>query len=69
MQENRQFIDACAGFSLYTLGDVKACFHNVAVEEGSQPYLGIVTQDGLFVCTRMAFGLHAAPATAQSIMD
>jgi hypothetical protein len=43
MQDARQLVDGCAGYDLFILGDVKACFHNVRVAEESQPYLGIVT--------------------------
>lgn len=62
MQDSRQLTDSCGGFTLFTVGDIKACFHNVMVHPDSQPYSGVATQDGLFICLRLPFGLHAAPA-------
>jgi hypothetical protein len=43
MQDARQLIDGCAGYDLFILGDIKACFHNVPVSEGSRQYLGVIT--------------------------
>jgi hypothetical protein len=54
---------------LWTIVDVKACFHNFPVVAGAETFLGIITQDGLFVYLRMPFGLTSAPMWCQFAMD
>ena len=41
----------------------------MAIPEHLQKYAGLVTQDGLYVFQRMAFGFTLAPATFQGIMN
>jgi hypothetical protein len=48
---------------------MKACYHNIPVEEGTQELLGVVTQDGIFVFVRMPFGIAQAPEWLQYVMD
>ena len=48
--------------------DIKAGFTNVRVPKDLQKYLGLVTQDGLYVYQRMPFGINAAPAHFQFVM-
>lgn len=59
--EPGQLIDESAGADLWSTVDVKACFLNFPVVEEAQEYLGITTQDGLYVSERMQFGLDTAP--------
>ena len=54
-------VDESAQADLWSTIDVKACFHNFPVAYSAQDYLGITTQDGLFVAKRMQFGLDTAP--------
>ena len=49
--------------------DLKAGFHNIWVAASTVPLLGVITQDGLFVCRRMPFGLLGAPYWFQYVMD
>ena len=62
-------VDSCAGYTLFTVCDIKACFHNIPVHPLTQPFLGITTQDGLWVCERLPFGLQQGPAVVQAEMD
>jgi hypothetical protein len=61
MQDPMQIIDESRVADCWSVVDIKACFHNFPVAEHAQPYLGIVTQDGLFIFLRMPFGLASAP--------
>ncbi len=49
--------------------DAKSGYHNVKVHPNTQPYLGVITQDGLYVFVRMPFGLSKAPDHFQFVMD
>ena len=62
-------IDAQREANLWSLLDIKACFHNFPVVEEQQTQLGLVTQDGLWVHQRMGFGLELAPKWCQYAMD
>lgn len=55
--------------TIFSALDLKAGFHNVPLEEGSKQYCGIITQDGVYVWERMAFGFLGAPATFQAIVE
>ena len=54
---------------MYSGIDLKAGFLNIGVTERTKPLLGIITQDGLFRFTRMAFGLSQAPMYFQHVME
>lgn len=46
---------------IFSAMDMKSGFLNIPVDDGSAVYFGLVTQDGLYVWRRMAFGLVNAP--------
>ena len=69
MQDPGQIIDESREANLWSLLDIKACFHNFPVVADQQDQLGVVTQDGLWVHERMAFGLELAPKHCQHAMD
>jgi hypothetical protein len=48
---------------------MKACYHNIPIEEATQKLLGVVTQDGIYVFVRMPFGVAKAPEWLQYVMD
>ena len=48
---------------------MKAGFLNVPVDDSTKELLGVVTQDGLYRYTRLAFGLIEAPMFFQYIME
>jgi hypothetical protein len=48
---------------------MKACYHNIPVDEDSEDLLGVVTQDGIYTCQCMPFGPKKAPEWLQYIMD
>ena len=62
-------IDALEGFEIYSVLDIKAGFNNIPVPPDMQVYLGIITQDGLYVYLRMPFGINAAPCHFQACMN
>ncbi len=64
-----QIIDESRESDLWSLLDIKACFHNFPVVPEQQAQLGLVTQDGLWVHERMAFGLELAPKWCQYATD
>ena len=49
--------------------DIKAGYFNVPVVSELVRFLGIVTQDALYVFLRMAFGHALAPAHFQTLMN
>ncbi len=69
IQEPQHIIDESRESDLWSLLDIKACFHNFPVVKGQQEQLGLVTQDGLWVHERMAFGLELAPKWCQASRD
>lgn len=61
MKDPSQLVDLWAGATIGSLLDMKACYHNIPVEEDTWVWLGVVTQDGIFVWVRMPFGVAKAP--------
>ena len=61
MKDPVQLVDLWRDATLGSLLDMKACYHNIPVEESTQPWLGLVTQDGMYVWERMPFGVAKAP--------
>ena len=57
MKDTWQLADLWGNATVGTILDMKACYHNIPVEEGSQELLGMVMQDGTYVYTCMAFGV------------
>jgi hypothetical protein len=62
-------VDAIGNSTVFSALDIKAGFHNIPLEEDSKRYCGIITQDGIWVYDRMAFGFLGAPATFQAIIE
>ncbi len=62
-------IDAIGNSTVFSALDIKAGFHNIPLDEDSKCYCGIITQDGVWVYDRMAFGFLGAPATFQAIIE
>lgn len=62
-------IDEVGNSSIFSALDIKAGFHNIPLQEESKQYCGIITQDGIWVYERMAFGFLGAPATFQAIVE
>lgn len=61
MKDSPSLVDMWAGATLGSLLDMKACYHNIPVDEETMWWLGVVTQDGIFVWIRMPFGVAKAP--------
>ena len=61
--------DAFGYSCVFSAMDLKSGFLNLPVGDGSIPYLGLITQDGLFVWQRMAQGLLGAPLFFQYCID
>jgi hypothetical protein len=61
MKDAWQLVDIWENATVGSLLDMKACYHNIPVEEGTQELLGVVTQDVIFVFVRMPFGVAKAP--------
>ena len=57
------------GCSVFSVLDMKSAYHQIPISENSQKYLTINTIRGLYVFTRLAFGIHSAPALFQQILD
>ena len=62
-------IDESREANLWSTLDIKSCYHNFEVTEEAQPYLGITTQDGLYIFQRMPFGMDTASQWCQYAMD
>ena len=58
-------IHSLEGSCVFSQLDIKAGFHNLPMEEDSITWTGFITQDGIYECTRSAFGLKGAPAHFQ----
>ncbi len=69
VQDPLHIVDEQREADLWSLLDIKACFHNFPVVPEQQTQLGLVTQDGLWVHERMGFGLELAPKWCQHAMD
>lgn len=62
-------VDISYEADLWVTVDIKSAYHNFEVTPEAQEYLGIVTQDGLFVYQRMPFGMDTASQWCQYAMD
>ena len=60
---------ALRGCSVFSVLDMKSAYHQIPVSENSQKFLTINTIQGLYVFTRLPFGIHSAPGVFQRIMD
>ena len=58
-----------AGGKLFTKIDLSQAFTQLVVDEHSRKYLTVNTPKGLFVPTRLPFGVKTAPHIFQSVMD
>lgn len=58
-----------AGGQTFSKFDLTNAYHQVVIEEQSKPYLVINTPLGLYQYNRLPFGVAAAPAISQRIMD
>ncbi len=63
--EPAHIIDDQREATLWSVIDIKACFHNFPVVEGGSDFLGIITQDGLHVHDMMPMGLESSPRHCQ----
>ena len=57
------------GGELFTKLDLSHAYQQVVLDEKSQPYVTINTHLGLYRYTRLPFGVAAAPAIFQQIID
>ena len=57
------------GGEFFTKLDPSHACQQVVLDEKSQPYVTINTHLGLYLCTRLPFGVAAAPAIFQQIID
>lgn len=55
-------IDNTKKFRVKSAADIKAGFNNIRIPEELQTYLGLVTQDGLYIFLRGPFGVNGMPA-------
>ena len=60
---------ALRGCSVFSVLDMKSAYHQIPISENSQKFLTINTIQGLYMFTRLAFGIHSAPGLFQQIMD
>lgn len=58
-----------AGGTVFYVIDLKDVYTQLSVEQSSQQLLTVNTHEGLFRCKRLIYGLVAAPAIFQSVMD
>ena len=61
-------LDELQGLKYKSALDIKAGYFNIPLAEGMDKYAGVVTQDGLYAFTRMAFGFSLAPGFFQAVM-
>ena len=60
---------ALRGCTVFSVLDMKSAYHQIPVAADSQKHLTINTLKGLYVFTRLPFGIHSAPGLFQQIMD
>uniref|UniRef100_A0A1I7RZG3 RNA-directed DNA polymerase n=1 Tax=Bursaphelenchus xylophilus TaxID=6326 RepID=A0A1I7RZG3_BURXY len=65
----QEILDLTAGHKYFSTLDCSQAFHQVTLAPGSVEKTAFITHMGLFQYLRMPFGLTAAPATMQRIMD
>ena len=57
------------GVDKFTKLNLSNAYQQVVLDEESQPYVTITTPLGLYLYTRLPFGIAAAPAIFQQIID
>ena len=69
MPNPQDLFASLAGGKCFSRLDMKQAYQQMKVSEDSQKYLTINTSKGLFVYTRMPFGISSAPSIWQRAMD
>jgi hypothetical protein len=69
MPNPQDLFSTLAGGKVFTRLDMKQAYQQMKVSPDSQEYLTINTSKGLFIYTRMPFGITSAPAIWQKAMD
>ena len=64
-----QALEVLEGKQYFSVFDLVKAYWQVGVEPDSRKYLAFITPDGLYEWTRMPFGIAAAPATQQRMVD
>ena len=53
----------------YTTLDLRSGYHQISLDESSKPLTAFITHNGLYEFNTLPFGLHAAPASFQRLMQ
>ena len=69
MPTSEELFTKLNGGELFTKLDLSHAYQQVVLDEKSQPYVTITTYLGLYRYTRLPFGVAAAPAIFQQIID
>ncbi|XP_062513104.1 uncharacterized protein K02A2.6-like [Corticium candelabrum] len=69
MPNTQELFSTLAGGRVFTRLDMKQAYQQMKFSPDSQVYLTINTSKGLFVYTRMPFGITSAPSIWQKAMD
>ena len=69
MPNPQDLFSTLAGGRVFTRLDMKQAYQQMKISPDSRAYLTINTSKGLFVYTRMPFGITSAPAIWQKAMD
>ena len=69
MPTSEELFTKLNGGELFTKLDLSYAYQQVVLDEKSQPYVTITTHLGLYRYTRLPFGVAAAPAIFQQIID
>ena len=69
MPTSEELFTKLNGGELFTKLDLSHAYQQVVLDEKSQPYVTITTHLGLYRYTRLPFGVAAAPAIFQQIID
>ena len=64
-----QALEVLEGKMYFSVFDLVKAYWQVEVDPASRKYLAFITPDGLYEWTRMPFGVAAAPATQQRMVD
>ena len=60
---------ALAGSKVFSKLDLAHAYAQMCVDEESQKYLCLNTHKGLYVCTKLPYGVKSAPKIFQATMD
>ena len=69
MPTSEELFTKSNGGELFTKLDLSHAYQQVVLDEKPQPYVTITTHLGLYRYTRLPFGVAAAPAIFQQIID